>query len=101
MFVLEEENRVLYDRIQEHNLARQYDLLINCIEIGVCQGVRVCLETRWKRARQVPNGPKMGFAAANCASMGSGAAAAGRSAGVSRQTLSEEKRRFVPIDGRT
>ena len=40
MFVLEEEDRVLYDRIQEHNLARQYDLLINCIEIGVIQGVR-------------------------------------------------------------
>ena len=40
MFVLEEENRVLYDRIQERNLARQYDLLVNCIEIGIIQGVR-------------------------------------------------------------
>jgi Fic family protein len=40
VFVLEEENRILYDRIQEHNLARQYDLLINCIEIGIYQGVR-------------------------------------------------------------
>jgi Fic family protein len=40
VFVLEEENRALYDRIQERNLARQYDLLINCIEIGLIQGVR-------------------------------------------------------------
>lgn len=40
MFVLEEENPILYDRIQERNLARQYDLLINCIEIGTIQGVR-------------------------------------------------------------
>lgn len=40
MFVLEQENRELYDRIQERNLARQYDLLINCIEIGIIQGVR-------------------------------------------------------------
>jgi Fic family protein len=40
VFLLEEENRVLYDRIQERNLARQYDLLINCVEIGVYQGVR-------------------------------------------------------------
>jgi Fic family protein len=40
MFVLEEENVALYDRIQERNLARQYDLLVNCIEIGIIQGVR-------------------------------------------------------------
>lgn len=40
MFVLEEEDKNLYDRVQERNLARQYDLLINCIEIGVIQGVR-------------------------------------------------------------
>jgi Fic family protein len=40
VFVLEEENKILYDRIQEHNLARQYDLLINCIEIGIGQGIR-------------------------------------------------------------
>jgi Fic family protein len=40
VFVLEEESRTLYDRIQERNLARQYDLLINCIEIGIIQGVR-------------------------------------------------------------
>ena len=40
MFVLEEEDKNLYDRIQERNLARQYDLLVNCIEIGISQGVR-------------------------------------------------------------
>ena len=38
MLVLEEENQPLYDRIQEHNLIRQYDLLTNCIEIGLEQG---------------------------------------------------------------
>lgn len=40
MFILENEDPDLYDRMQERNLARQYDLLINCIEIGVIQGVR-------------------------------------------------------------
>lgn len=40
MFVLEEEDKNLYDSVQERNLARQYDLLINCIEIGVIQGIR-------------------------------------------------------------
>ena len=40
MFVAEEENRTLYDRVQEKNLARQYDLLVNCVEIGLIQGVR-------------------------------------------------------------
>ena len=40
MFVLFQENPDLYDGVQERNLARQYDLLINCIEIGVVQGVR-------------------------------------------------------------
>lgn len=40
MFVLEEEDKNLYDRVQERNLARQYDLLVNCIEIGISQGVR-------------------------------------------------------------
>ena len=41
MLVLEEENRDLYDRITEANLKRQYDLLMNCIEIGLGQGGRV------------------------------------------------------------
>lgn len=38
MVVLEEDNQQLYDRIQEHNLIRQYGLLTNCIEIGLEQG---------------------------------------------------------------
>jgi hypothetical protein len=41
MLVLEEENRELYDRITEANLIRQYDLLTNCVEIGLSQGARV------------------------------------------------------------
>jgi Fic family protein len=41
MLVLEEENQELYDRIQETNLIRQYDLLTHCIEIGLSQGGRV------------------------------------------------------------
>jgi hypothetical protein len=41
MLVLEEENRELFDGIQEQNLLRQYDLLTNCIEIGLSQGARV------------------------------------------------------------
>jgi len=38
MLVLEHQDRELYDRIQEKNLIRQYDLLTNCIEIGLKQG---------------------------------------------------------------
>ena len=41
MLVLREENEELYDRIEEKNLIRQYDLLTNCIEIGLSQGSRV------------------------------------------------------------
>jgi len=41
MLVLEQENPDLFDRIQEKNLIRQYDLLSNCIEIGISQGGRV------------------------------------------------------------
>jgi Fic family protein len=41
MLVLEQEDRALFDRIQEKNLIRQYDLLTNCIEIGLSQGGRV------------------------------------------------------------
>jgi fido (protein-threonine AMPylation protein) len=37
MLVLEKENQELYDRVQEKNLIRQYDLLTNCIEIGLQQ----------------------------------------------------------------
>jgi len=35
MLVLEQEDQELYDRVQEKNLIRQYDLLTNCIEIGL------------------------------------------------------------------
>lgn len=38
MFILEKEDPELYDRIQEQNLNRQYELLINCIEIGLKKG---------------------------------------------------------------
>jgi fido (protein-threonine AMPylation protein) len=37
MLVLEKNNPELYDRVQEKNLIRQYDLLTNCIEIGLRQ----------------------------------------------------------------
>lgn len=40
MFVLAEEDRDLFNRVQESNLNRQYDLLTNCIEIGIEQGPR-------------------------------------------------------------
>ena len=38
MFILEEEDQELYDRVQEQNLNRQYELLTNCIEIGLMKG---------------------------------------------------------------
>jgi Fic family protein len=38
MIVLESTDRDLFDRVQEQNLIRQYDLLTNCIEIGLKQG---------------------------------------------------------------
>jgi Fic family protein len=38
LFILEQENPELYDRVQEANLKRQYDLLTNCIEIGLQKG---------------------------------------------------------------
>jgi Fic family protein len=38
MIVSEGDDRDLFDRVQEQNLVRQYDLLTNCIEIGVIQG---------------------------------------------------------------
>lgn len=41
MIVIEEHDPDLYDIVQERNLARQYDLLINCIElIGLYQGLK-------------------------------------------------------------
>jgi Fic family protein len=38
MLVLEQLDQPLYDRVQERNLIRQYDLMTNCIEIGLKQG---------------------------------------------------------------
>ena len=39
MSVREKDDRELYARIQEQNLLRQYDLLANCIEIGLKKGI--------------------------------------------------------------
>lgn len=38
MLVLEQDDQALYDRVQEQNLNRQYELMTNCIEIGLKQG---------------------------------------------------------------
>ena len=39
MSVRESDNPGLYAKIQEKNLLRQYDLLLNCIEIGFAKGI--------------------------------------------------------------
>ena len=39
MSVREADDRVLFARVQEQNLLRQYDLLTNCIEIGLTKGI--------------------------------------------------------------
>jgi Fic family protein len=38
MFILEQEDPELFARVQEQNLNRQYELLTNCIEIGLMKG---------------------------------------------------------------
>jgi Fic family protein len=38
MLVIEEKDPILYAQVQERNLIRQYDLLTNCVEIGLIQG---------------------------------------------------------------
>ena len=38
MLVLKGNDPELYEKVQEKNLIRQYDLLMNCIEIGIKQG---------------------------------------------------------------
>lgn len=38
MLVSEDQHPEMYARVQERNLIRQYDLLVNCIEIGLSQG---------------------------------------------------------------
>ena len=40
MLVLEGEDRELFARLQEKNLARQYDLLTTFVEIGIREGPR-------------------------------------------------------------
>lgn len=39
MSLREKDNPSLYKRIEEQNLLRQYDLLTNCIEIGLAKGI--------------------------------------------------------------
>jgi len=39
MSVRESDNPELYTKVQEQNLLRQYDLLLNCIEIGLAKGI--------------------------------------------------------------
>lgn len=39
MSVREVDDPALYARVQEQNLLRQYDLLTNCIEIGLAKGI--------------------------------------------------------------
>lgn len=39
MSVREQDDPELFTKIQEHNLLRQYDLLSNCIEIGLQKGI--------------------------------------------------------------
>lgn len=39
MSVRDKDNPALFTKIQEHNLLRQYDLLSNCIEIGLQKGI--------------------------------------------------------------
>ncbi len=39
MSVREKDNEALFRRVQEQNLLRQYDLLTNCIEIGLEKGI--------------------------------------------------------------
>lgn len=39
MSVREKDNPELFARVQEQNLLRQYDLLLNCIEIGLEKGI--------------------------------------------------------------
>ncbi len=38
MFVLEKDDPKLFFRVQEQNLNRKYELLTNCIEVGLPRG---------------------------------------------------------------
>ncbi|MCY4166732.1 MAG: Fic family protein [Rhodobacter sp.] len=39
MYVLKEENAPLFESVERHNLIRQYELLTNCVEIGLSKDV--------------------------------------------------------------
>ena len=39
MSVRERDDKALFDKVQEKNLLRQYDLLANCVEIGLSKGI--------------------------------------------------------------
>ena len=39
MSVRKSDNAELYAKVEEQNLLRQYDLLLNCIEIGLTKGI--------------------------------------------------------------
>lgn len=39
MSLRQKDDPVLFARVQEQNLLRQYDLLTNCIEIGLSKGI--------------------------------------------------------------
>ena len=39
MSVRKSDNAELYAKVEEQNLLRQYDLLLNCIEIGLIKGI--------------------------------------------------------------
>lgn len=45
MSVREKDDPDLYAKIQERNLLRQYDLLTNCIDIGLAKGLIPSINT--------------------------------------------------------
>ena len=47
MSVREADNAELFARVQEQNLLRQYDLLTNCIEIGLIKGIEALISTHF------------------------------------------------------
>jgi hypothetical protein len=42
MSVRKADDPELFESVQEKNLLRQYDLLLNCIEIGLAKGIEAC-----------------------------------------------------------
>ena len=39
MSIRKDDDPVLFESVQEKNLLRQYDLLLNCVEIGLSKGI--------------------------------------------------------------